>query len=77
MVAKINPNINIYIYAWEIDSEESATTVPKLNLLAFYDVCKENHRHSVHYQLYADDIHIFVSFPPNQTQASQALRNLE
>ena len=34
-------------------------------------------RHSVHYHLYADDIQIFVSFPPNQTQASQALRNLE
>ena len=34
-------------------------------------------RHSVHCHLYADDIQIFVSFPPNQTQASQALRNLE
>ena len=27
--------------------------------------------------LYADDIQIFVSFPPNQTQASEALRKLE
>ena len=33
--------------------------------------------HSVHYHLYADDIRIFISFPPNQTQASQALHNLE
>ena len=32
---------------------------------------------SVHYHLYADDIQFFFSFPPNQTQASQALRNLE
>ena len=35
------------------------------------------HRHSVHYHLYADDIQIFVSFPPNQTSATQAIRNLE
>ena len=34
-------------------------------------------RHSVHYHLYADDIQIFVSFPPHQIKASQTLRNLE
>ena len=33
--------------------------------------------HSVHYHLYVHDIQMFVSFPPNQTQASQAVRNLE
>ena len=31
-------------------------------------------RHSVHYHLYADDMQKKNSFPPNQTQASQALR---
>ena len=34
-------------------------------------------RHSVHYHLYADDIQIYVSFSPNQTSATQAIRNLE
>ena len=34
-------------------------------------------RHSVRYHLYADDIQVFVSFPPHQIQASHALRCLE
>ena len=33
--------------------------------------------HSVHYHIYADDIQVFVSFPPDQIQASQALHILE
>ena len=34
-------------------------------------------RHSVQYHLYADDIQVFVSFPPHQIRASQTLQNLE
>ena len=33
--------------------------------------------HSVHYHLYADDIQLYVSFKPNQTDAVDAIRNLE
>ena len=50
-----------------------------LSLFSIYITGLRNilQRHSVHCHLYADNIQIFVSFPPNQTQASQALHNLE
>ncbi len=34
-------------------------------------------RHSVKYHCYADDIHLYVSFPPNQCQALLTIQNLE